>query len=85
MKGLPGMLALCLLAWDAHADLSGMDPAKDPMVFKRLDSDQNGRISRVEARPMLPMAQHFDGADRDGDGQLDPAELASALTPARGD
>ncbi len=87
MKEPFGIAALSLMtvANAAWAGMWGMDPARDPMVFKQLDSDQNGTVSRAEARSITGLVQGFDAADRDRDGQLNPAELAAALPQVGGE
>ena len=88
MRGLLGIAALSLTVvagpiW--AAGMGGMDPTRDPMVFKQLDRDQNGMVSRAEAQSMTGLVQGFDIADRDRDGQLNPAELATALPQSGGE
>ena len=87
MKRRLGIAALSLMvsADFVWADMGGMDPSQDPMVFKHLDSDQNGKVSRQEAQSMTGLVLGFDAADRDRDGQLDPAELAVALPQIDGE
>jgi hypothetical protein len=50
-------------------------------LFKRLDVDQDGWITRAEVRQRMPRnakaaGSVFDGLDRDGNEKLDPEELA---------
>ena len=87
MKSIVGYLALvlCLVSVGVWADAQSMAVAQDPMVFKKLDIDQDGLVSREEAQSIIGLVQSFETADANQDGQLDPAELANALPkPAAG-
>ena len=46
--------------------------------MKRLDKDQDGRISKSEATRLPP--ENFKRIDSDGDGYLTPRELETART-----
>lgn len=59
----------------------GAEPATETAVdafgfvaFKRLDSDNNGYVSRVEARSVGGVERVFDTADVNRDGLLDRRE-----------
>lgn len=87
MKQLVGYVALvlCVVCVGAWAEAQDMAVAEDPMVFKNLDSNQDGLVSRAEAKSVIGLEQSFDTADANQDGQLDPNELANALPkPAAG-
>ena len=87
MKQLVGMvaLALCVVSIGVWAEAEDLAVAQDPMVFKKLDVDQDGLVSRDEAQSIIGLVQSFDSADANQDGQLNPAELADALPkPAAG-
>ena len=81
MKILLTAGAFCLLLpmVGVQADMNSMGVAEDPMAFVNLDKDRNGSVSRDEAESIVGLSQGFDAADRNQDGALDPAELASAL------
>ena len=45
--------------------------------FQVIDSDDNGYVSRVEARSVAGVERAFDSADANGDGLLDRGEYTS--------
>jgi hypothetical protein len=45
--------------------------------FHDIDSDDNGYVSRVEARSVAAVENAFDSVDVDGNGLLDRAEYTS--------
>ena len=51
-------------------------------LMKRFDRNRDGRLSRNEAPPRL--AKAFDRADRNGDGELDAAEVQRAAAATGG-
>jgi hypothetical protein len=61
--------------------------ASQALTWADLDTDGNGTLSRQEATSVQSLAQVFDEADADGDGQLTPEEYrqyvarADATTP----
>ena len=66
-------LWLCLLlGGSVQADT--LVRAGEPIAFKRIDSDRNGYVSRVEARSVRPVETRFDWADANKDGLLDEDE-----------
>lgn len=79
VQTVPGSCGTCigwtlLLAAMAPAGAAPQaPPVRDPVVFSRIDSDHNGYVSRVEARP-IAAAGHFNTADENRDGLLDHAE-----------
>lgn len=67
----------------------GAAPAAEPqqVTWADVDADQSGAISKEESALLPSLAQVFDQADADGDGQLTPDEykaFAAAAQPATG-
>ena len=52
-------------------------------VFKRIDANQDGKISREEAARMPALAEKFDQIDKDKDGQLSAEEFAAGMEPQK--
>ena len=53
--------------------------------WKKLDTDGDGKISKVEAQANAPrLFEHFDQIDANGDGFITPEELAAAHRQHRG-
>jgi len=48
-------------------------------VFKRLDANQDGRISRDEAARMPALAERFDQLDKDKDGTISADEFSAGF------
>jgi len=67
--------ALALAAGSAFAD----KPANDP-GFNKLDSNNDGYLSRIEAAKNPYLAKNFKVADKNGDGKLSRTEYLSAMT-----
>ncbi len=51
--------------------------AQQPLTWADLDVDANGTLSRTEAGNLQSLAQVFDQADADSDGELTPDEYKS--------
>ena len=62
----------------ASVDAAGFAP------FRGLDSDNNGYVSRVEARIATGLHDAFDSADANNDGLLDRNEYSSARSAVEG-
>lgn len=86
------VLTLSALAFGVHAQ--GTMPAKAANAatpaesvsagFKRADLNGDGKLSREEAARVPALADKFDAADKDKDGQLNLDEVAAALqAPAK--
>ena len=69
---------LCLLTAPVNAESVASVDAAGFAPFKRLDSDHNGYVSRVEARIAMGLHEIFDTADANDDGLLDRKEYSSA-------
>jgi EF hand len=48
--------------------------------MKTLDTDNDGTVDKAEAGKMKGLSDHFDMADKNKDGKLDAAELATAVS-----
>jgi Ca2+-binding EF-hand superfamily protein len=69
------VIALSLTATTARAAAdSNVDTLVDK-IFKRVDADKDGRISRAETSARKRLAEHFDRIDADRDGFLSRDEL----------
>jgi hypothetical protein len=65
----------CWWCWDSRCEANRHTLQDDPnlcglVVLRRIDSDRNGHLSRVEARLIVAVASHFDAVDNNGDGLL---------------
>jgi hypothetical protein len=67
--------ALALAVGYAFAD----KPADDP-GFNKLDRNNDGYLSRIEAAKNPYLAKNFKAVDKDGDGKLSRTEYLSAMT-----
>ncbi len=84
----PAVLATTALAWGlAQGQTPPAAPASAPdavaAAFQRLDTDGDGRVSRLEAKSMPVVEAHFDEADRNGDGLLTPEEFRATFEAGR--
>jgi hypothetical protein len=55
---------------------------QQPLTWADLDVDGNGTLSRTEASSLPSLAQVFDQADADSDGELTPDEYKSFVAAA---
>lgn len=82
-KLILGVGAAALLAGVAFAAEPGADAgntrlaAADAAKFSKLDTDQDGRVSAIEAAADSKVAAGFTRADTDKDGYLSQAEFAN--------
>jgi hypothetical protein len=76
---IPGWvsLILALLAPQVFGDYPASVDARGLVSFHDIDSDDNGYVSRVEARSVVAVESAFDSADVNGDGLLDRGEYMS--------
>jgi Ca2+-binding EF-hand superfamily protein len=56
-------------------------PPSPAKILERLDADQNGSLSKAEAKG--PLAKNFDTVDADGNGKLSSDELAASQKKLR--
>lgn len=77
-KWIAGMLfvAMPCVAWSADQTGSGKMDAKFDQLFKTVDSNRDGKISKEEAELKAPaMADGFDAIDTNHDGGLSKMEI----------
>src|SRR5438067_2175475 len=67
--------AFALAAGAALADRPKNDPG-----FNKLDRNNDGYLSRVEAAKNPQLAKNFKAADKNGDGKLSRAEYLAVMT-----
>jgi hypothetical protein len=81
------ILSITALAWAvpyAQAGTSssdaevGVTQPQDSAVYRKLDADRDGFLSRAEVRELEGYDKAFTEADRDRDGRLSPAESITA-------
>lgn len=79
-------ISLCIAATVAFAAgcssiapdaAAGGPPAGAARVFRQLDANGDGFVSRQEAMRNDNVARSFDAADRNGDGKLDREEFST--------
>lgn len=80
MQRLILLLFLCASTVQAGAEEAVDVDATGYIAFGHLDSDNNGYVSRVEARSIAGVEQAFDRTDSNGDSLLDRQEY-SQLRP----
>jgi hypothetical protein len=75
----PGWIIVILTLPAAHsfADSPVSVDAQGLVSFQDIDSDNNGYVSRVEARSVVVVENAFDSADANSDGLLDSGEYTS--------
>ncbi|UCE76788.1 MAG: hypothetical protein JSU62_00740 [Gammaproteobacteria bacterium] len=78
MERVQLMWLLCLVSAPLGAESVASVDAAGFAPFRGLDSDDNGYVSRVEARIATGLHDVFDSADANDDGLLDRKEYSSA-------
>lgn len=58
---------------------AGASAEDSAAAFKRVDANNDGKISRAEAQASPAMAQRFDQIDADADGMITRAEYDKAM------
>ncbi len=71
---LLSLISICSLQVGAETATEAAVDAFGFVAFNRLDSDNNGYVSRVEARSVGDVERVFDTADLNRDGLLDRRE-----------
>jgi hypothetical protein len=64
----------------AQSNQAAKPNAEASAQMKILDPDKDGTVSKTEAEKMKGLTEVFDAADKNKDGLLDTAELATALS-----
>jgi Ca2+-binding EF-hand superfamily protein len=79
MKALLGVLAVALFTTTAVADdESGQkDKQKSAMKFNKMDRDQDGRLSKEEAKTESTLSAQFAAVDQDSDGYVSESEYTA--------
>jgi hyperosmotically inducible protein len=77
-------LALTTVSLQAYAfgTADDVDQTAYTTAFKALDTDNDGTLTRSEAREEKLFARHFSAADKDHDGTLDQQEYTDYRTQA---
>jgi EF hand len=81
-----GMSAAALVAtaaFGAEPDNTRLAAVDASNAFARLDKDQDGRVSAIEAASDSKVAAAFTTADRNKDGYLSPAEFVQMMQSSR--
>ena len=71
------VVVLALVVAQSFADSTVSVDAQGFVAFHHIDSDNNGYVSRVEARSVVVVENAFDSADANRDGLLDSGEYKS--------
>ena len=65
---------------DSSATAAAVETAGEAQSFVQVDADNNGGLSKAEASTIDGLADRFDAADGNQDGQLDPGEFLTAVS-----
>ena len=81
-------LALCTLIASAalvlpHASAAGHAGGKFEAAFKKADTDNDGSLTRDEAKAMPRVAKNFDAMDTDNDGTVSANEIRASMKESR--
>lgn len=75
-KAIPLTIAAVILCGSAWAQpVPGGDGGPAPIAFDSLDKNQDGLISKDEAKASISVTAAFDTADKNGDGTLSKSEF----------
>lgn len=82
------LLLAALAAFGAQAQttqpkLAATPPEAAAAVFKRLDTNQDGRLSRDEVATLPAVAERFDQLDQNKDGLLSAEEFAAGYVASK--
>jgi Ca2+-binding EF-hand superfamily protein len=77
-------LVFCTLVASAtliapHASAAGQPGSKLQTAFKKADTDNDGTLTKDEAKAMPRVAKNFDAIDTDKDGTVSLAEIQVAM------
>ena len=75
--GATALIASVAFAQDSSSTDRTRMAAADSAVFMKLDTDQDGRVSAIEAAGDSKVAAGFSTADTDKDGYLSKAEFSN--------
>lgn len=84
-KWIAGVLLVAVpcMAWSAEPTASRNQELRFNQMFRNLDANNTGKISRTEAEAKAPaIAEHFDQIDVDHDGGLTKKEIKDAFLAA---
>lgn len=76
MTALLASAAVLAPAFSAHAEEKG---ARLEAAFKKADKDNDGTLTKDEAKSMPRVAKNFDAIDTDKDGTVSLAEIHASL------
>ncbi len=81
--GIVGMLTTCNLSAQKQTEKrERKSPPSFEELLEKLDKDEDGKISKAEAKG--PLERHFDKIDLNEDGILTKEEFEKAPKPKRG-
>ena len=70
-----GALIGCAALLASHGFAADQPGARMEAAFKKADTDNDGTLTRVEAKSMPRVAKNFDAIDADKDGKVSEKEI----------
>jgi Ca2+-binding EF-hand superfamily protein len=74
-----GALMTCAVLMAPHALAADQPGDKLEAAFKKADADNDGTLTRDEAKSMPRVAKHFDAIDADKDGTVSLDEIRASM------
>ena len=78
-----GALMTCAVLMAPHALAADQPGDKLEAAFKKADADNDGTLTRDEAKSMPRVAKHFDAIDADKDGTVSEQEIHDYIKAQR--
>ena len=79
---LPAVMVACAMILVPSAFAEGQSSAKLDAAFKKADTDNDGTLTRAEAKAMPGVAKNFAAIDNDNDGTVSLDEIHAATMKA---
>ena len=76
-------LIACAVLMVSHAFAADQAGGKLEAAFKKADADNDGTLTKTEAKSMPRVAKHFDAIDADKDGTVSLAEIRASMKKAK--